>query len=249
MALPRSGGGIMPPVYNEAAPAPDVTNRLIISESYLSLVVQNVRDTTNKIIDFAKNNGGYMVNSSLNNPGETTSATVTVRIPANKLDSTLETFRSLAVKVVSENLTGTDVTDQYVDIQSRLNTLLKTKAKFEDILDKAVNVQDILNVQREIINLQSQIDSYKGQEQYFEKSAQMAKLTVYLSTDELALPYAPDEGWRPSVIFKLAVRSLVSNIRGIGTMLIWLAVYAIVWIPLLAIAVFIYKRKKKFNVS
>ena len=232
------------PLPQEAPPVANVTNRLVIKESYLSLLVDNVVNSQKQIIKKAEELGGYMVNSNLDNPQEAATATVIVRIPSEKLDQALDYFRGLSVKVISENLQGQDVTDQYVDIEARLSTLLKTKAKFEEIMDKATEIQDILNVQREIINLQSQIDALKGQQQYYEKSAQMAKLTAYLATDELALPYAPSETWRPQVILKQAVRSLVGSLRKVGTALIWLAVYSIVWIPV-GLIVFLFYRKKR----
>ncbi len=230
----------------EAAPAPNVTNRLVISESYLSLLVNNVVEVQKRIIQTAESFGGYMVNSNLNNPQDAPSATVTVRVPAKQLNLTLDQLRGLAVKVISENLSGEDVTDQFVDNEARLQTLLKTKAKFEEILDKATQIQDILNVQREIINLQSQIDALKGQQNYLEKNAEMAKLTIYLSTDELALPYAPSETWRPQVIFKQAIRSVISKARQLGTLIIWIAVYSVIWIPALLLIYFL-KRKGYLN--
>lgn len=235
---------ILPP-KGDYAPSPDMKNRLVIQESFLSLLVKNVRETGDKIIENAKNNGGYMVHSSFENPGESPSGSVIVRIPAKNLTSVLEFFRSLSIKVVSESLIGEDVTDQYVDIQARLETLNKTKVKFEDMLDKAINVQDILIVQKELINLQSQIDSLKGQQQYLEKSAQMAKLTIYLSTDELALPYAPSETWRPEIIFKLAIRSLIGTLRNLGSLLIWIGVYSVIWVPVLLIIYFLKKRSTR----
>ena len=236
------GLGRIPVSLNEAPPTTDVANRLVISESYLSLLVSNVTETQKQIIQTAEFLGGYMVNSNLNNPQDAATATVTVRVPSAKLQAALQTFRGLGVKVVSENLSGQDVTDEFVDNEARLETLEKTKAKFEEILDNAINVQDILTVQREIINLQSQIDAVKGQQNYLEKSAQMAKLTIYLSTDELALPYAPSETWRPAVIFKQAVRSILGSARKLGTLVIWLAVYSIIWLPILLLIYFLKKR-------
>jgi len=236
---------IIPPPQ-AAPPTAEVKNRLVIKESYLSLLVDNVVSAQKQIIKKAQDLGGYMVNTNLENPQEAATATVIVRIPSIKLDEALDYFRALSVKVISENLQGQDVTDQYVDNEARLATLLKTKAKFEEIMEKATAIQDILNVQREIINLQSQIDALKGQQQYYEKSAQMAKITIYLSTDELSLPYAPSEAWRPPVIFKQAVRSLIGNLRKLGTALIWLAVYSVIWLPL-GIIVFVLYRKKRLN--
>lgn len=239
--IPNLGSRVLM-TENESAPAPEIQNRLVVSNSYLSLLVTNVQKDLSQILSITESLGGYMVNTNLNNPSDAPTATLTVRVPSNRLSQALESIRGLAVKVISENLEGEDVTDQFVDNEARLETLNRTKAKFEEILAKATQISDILQVQREIINLQSQIDSIKGNQNYLEKNAQMAKLTIYLSTDELALPYAPSETWRPEVIFKQAVRSLVSQVRKLGTLFIWLFVYSIIWIPVFFILYFLKKR-------
>jgi len=223
------------------------TDRLVVQESNLSLVVKNVRESSDKAIDWAKSVGGYMVSSSLSQPEEAPYAYVVLRIPAKDLKPAIEYFRSLAIKVSSENLLGTDVTDEYTDIGARLETLNKTKAKFEEILSKAVAVNDILTVQRELISLQDQIDSLKGRQQYLEKTAELAKISLYLSTDEFSLPYAPSQPFRPEAIFKQAVRSLVGTLRGGAKLLIWVGVYSPIWLLILGIIWFFKRRKKKLS--
>ncbi len=246
-ALPEAGGGVASLIpRQEAAPTED-ENRLVVEESSMSLVVKSVRETNDQIIDQAKSVGGYMVSSSITNPEEAPFATVVVRVPADNFRSVLDHFRSLAVKVTSERILGTDVTDQYVDLEARLATLEKTKTKFEEIMDKATEVQDILNVQRQLIYIQDQIDALKGQQKYLEQTAKLAKVTVYLSTDEYALPYASSEAFRPAVIFKLAVRSLVGALRGLAKALIWIGVYAVIWVPAGLILFFARKWWKKRN--
>ena len=243
MKAPKRGGIIPPPSY-DYAPAPEVTDRLVIEQSYLSLLVKNVRESADKIIKHAQTSGGYMVNSSFESPNESPTSTVIVRIPSKDLDSTLDFFRKLSIRVVSENLTGQDVTDQFVDNEARLATLNQTKAKFQEIFDRAAEISDIVNIQQQLINIQSQIDAVKGQQQYLEKSAQMAKVTIYLATDELSLPYAPSDSWRPSVIFKQAVRSLVLHLRGIASAVIWIVVFSVFWIPVLLVFYYIRKHRK-----
>jgi len=243
-ALPKAGGGIIP--GREAAPV-ESEDRLVVEESSMSLVVKSVREVSDKIIDHSKSVGGYMVSSSMTNPEEAPFATVIVRVPADNFRAVLDHFRSLAVKVTSERILGTDVTDEYVDLEARLATLEKTKAKFEEIMEKATVVQDILEVQRQLVYIQDQIDNLKGRQQYLEQTAKLAKITVYLSTDEYALPYAPSETFRPAVIFKLAVRSLVGALRGLAKALIWIGVYAVIWVPAGIIIYFGRKWWKKRN--
>src|SRR3989338_8206716 len=110
-------------------------SRVVIQESNMSLLVKDVRSIGDQILSYVKNNNGYMVYTSYTRPTESPFASITVRVPTSKLDEALAYFKSLAVKVTSENLVGTDVTEDYTDIEGRLTTLRKTLAKFEDALD------------------------------------------------------------------------------------------------------------------
>lgn len=244
---PKMGLSLLPPPVQEFAPS-EREERLVVEESSMSLVVSKVRETSDKIIDYAKETGGFMVSTSLTKPEEVPFATVVVRVPAEKFREVLNYYRSLAVKVSSENIKGTDVTDEYVDIEARLATLNKTKAKFEEIMEEAVEIQDILQVQREIIRLQDQIDTLKGRQNYLEKTAALAKITIYLSTDEFALPYAPSPAFRPGVIFKLSVRSLILNLRNLATLLIWVGVYAVIWVPAAVIIFVVWRWRRRKTV-
>lgn len=243
ISLKTTSSRSVPLPVGEYAPTA-VSDRLVVQESSLSLVVKDIRGSIDKMIEHTKSSGGYMISSSLSQPEEAPYGTLSLRIPAEKLKPALEYFRSLAVKVASENLYGTDVTDEYEDIDARLETLDKIKAKFEEILARAEKIPDLLEVQRELINLQAQIDSLKGRQQYLEKTAAMAKVTLYLSTDEYVLPYAPAKPFRPAVIFKEAVRSLVGTLRGLVKMVIWVGVYGVIIVPA-ALVVLYFKRRKK----
>ncbi len=228
--------GIALPSFPSKEYTPQNTqNRLVIQESNLSLLVKDVVDTRNKILNYATQKGGYMINANTSNPEDAPTSTISIRIPANQLQSALDYFHGLSVKVVSENLLGTDVTDQYVDIDTRIAQIEKTMNRLEAILADAKQINDITNLTQQILNYQNQIDSLKGQKMSLEKNAELAKLTIYLSTDEIALPYSPSETFRPKVIFKLAVRALVGTLRGLATNLIWILVYSVVWVPLLVI--------------
>jgi len=253
-ALPMAGGGEMaslqapmakgmvPPSAPESAPTLDKEERMVVEESNVSLLVEGVSQKLDQIIKHTEGKGGYMVSSSLKQPEEAPFATLVLRVPQKELRPTLEYLRDLSIRVTSENLSGRDVTDQYFDLEARLETLEKTRIKFEEILEKAVKVDDILRVQREIVSLQSQIDNLKGRQEYLKKTSESAKLTIYLSSDEWALPYAPSKPFRVKVIFKQAVRSLILALRGLAKSAIWLGVYAVIWLP--ALIIFLVVKRK-----
>lgn len=227
---------------NSIAPSEN-PERLIIQDTSLSLQVKDVSQTINNILETTKSLGGFLINSSLTRPEGAASGNISIRVPEEKRQEALESFKKLAVKVVSESVYGTDVTDQYVDLESRLEVLNKTKTKYEEILQQAQKVTDIMSVQEQLTYIQSQIDNLKGQQKYYEQSAKLSKIVIYLSTDELALPYAPTNEWRPTVIFKNAVRSLVGVFRSIGSLIIWSVVFIPIIIPIVLIIRHVNRKK------
>jgi len=242
LSLPITGGSYQDSSMGIASIPPSTSlDRLVITDTSLSLQVKDVSQSINLIQQETQKLGGFLVNSHLSKPEFAASGNITIRIPSNNLPQALEVFRTLAVKVVSESVVGTDVTDQYEDLGARLDVLNKTKAKFESIMDQAVKVPDLLEVQRELVSLQSQIDNVIGQQQYYKKSADLSKVVIYLSTDDLSLPYAPTGQWRPIMVFKTAIRSMLATLRVLVGLVIWLAIYS----PIIILALFVYKRLKK----
>ena len=231
---------------NKSAPSTS-SDRIVIQDTSLSLHVKDVSATIKDIETKTSEFGGFLVNSHLSKPELAASGSIVVRVPTEKLSLAMEFFKKMAIKVVSESVNGRDVTDQYEDLDARLAILNKTKVKFETIMDQATAVNDLLNVQRELVNLQSQIDRVKGRQDYLKKSADLSKITIYLSTDDLSLPYAPSNTWRPLVIVKTAIRSLLTTLRGLGSLVIWLAIYS----PLIGLAYLGYrlilKKKNRQN--
>lgn len=242
------GGVKMSYPVNQSPPAPEVKDRMIIQESNLSLLVKDAGKAISDIKAKATGLGGYFVNSNISTPDSGASGQIIIRVPQNYLDETLVFLRRLAVKVVSENLQGSEVTDQYVDNDVRLKILEGNKARFTEIMNKAEKVEDILKVQQELFNIQSQIDSITGQQRYLAKNAEMVKITIYLSTDELSLPYAPVQSFRPDVIFKQAVRSILTTLQKFGSLVIWIAVYAVFWIPGVIIILIIKRRRARNSI-
>lgn len=224
----------------------DITDRIVIKNTTLSLVVNNVSLVIESIENKAKEFGGFLVNSDLNVSEGVTNGTISVRVPEEKRSDALVIFKKLSVKTVSENISGQDVTDEYVDLEARLAVLQKTKVKFENIMDSATKIPDLLEVQRELINVQTQVDSVNGTKKYLEQSAKQTLITVYLSTDELALPYVPDERWSLQTAFKQAVRSFISVLRFFCDIAIWVVVFIPLWLPALLIIRWV-RRHRSFS--
>ncbi|KKW26125.1 MAG: hypothetical protein VF00_C0017G0001, partial [candidate division Kazan bacterium GW2011_GWB1_52_7] len=147
-------------------------------------------------------------------------------------------------KVSSESIVGVDVTDEFEDLDARIATLEKTIDQFEAIKARATKIADLVSITAQIITLREEIDTLKGSKKFIEESAAFPKITASLATDEFALPYQPPEGFRPGVIFRQAVRALLSGVYAVAGGLIWVGVYAVVVVPVLALIWYLLKRAK-----
>lgn len=221
----------------------DEGERLTVDDNYISLKVENVNKVVGDIKQKTAELKGFVVSFDVSRPNESTTANVVIRVPKNNAEDLQAYIRGLGVKVVSESMNSSDVTDQYTDLGAELEIYKSNRSKFEEILNRATTVEDILQVQRELINIQRQIDSVEGRKQYLANVSNSVKFTVYLSTDEYALPYVPDKAWTPKTVFKEAVRSMILSIRGIGNIAIWVTVYSVIWAPI-ALAIFFWRKRK-----
>jgi hypothetical protein len=220
--------------------------RKVITNSSFSLHVRNVDSTVDNIREKTIGMGGFMVTTNIKRDEAASSSTIEVRVPSDQLVEFSKYLRTLAVKVVYENIMGRDITDQYTDYEERLTSLEEVKERFEEIMDEAETVEEIMRVQNQILSIQSQIESIKGQLTYMDRATATSKVTIMLSTDDMSLPYTPVKSWRPEVIYKEAIRSLISVIQSIGTVMIWALVFLPLALLLIAIKItFKYLLKKR----
>lgn len=233
----------LPPQY----PISDSSNRMMMTSGNLAVQVESVNQTLESLKSKTQELGGYVVSVHINRPEFGESASLTVRVPSDMVESFMAFARSASVKVVSENMSGTDITDEYVDVQTRMEQLEEQKAMLEAILRQATNVDELMKVRPYLTQVQNEIDNLVGREQYLEGASKTSLITINLATDELSLPYQPVNSWRPSVIFKNATRSLMVNLQRIGSFFIWLGVYSVLIVPAITLGFVLITAKKKRN--
>jgi hypothetical protein len=199
--------------YASSAPAAGNTAsaavpRLIIRTAALDLVVTDTQAAIDEIDGLVNELDGYVVESSVYQYQEGLQASLTLRVPAEKLDLALERFRGLASEVRSEHVTGQDVTEEYVDLQSYLRNREAVQARLLSYLEDAEDTEAALAVDVQLRQIEAEIEQTKGRIQYLEQSAALATVTLTLTPDELAQPIQVG-GWHPQGTLRNAFQSLV----------------------------------------
>ncbi len=177
-AASQSGGG-------DIIASLPTQKRIIIRTVNMQLTVSDVAMAVDEVSELAGRSGGWVVSSdrSARHGGH-----ISIRVPAGALDSTIQRLRELALQVESEISTSQDVTDEYVDIQSRLKGLRATEARLLKILEQAESVEDALSVQLELSNLQTRIEQIEGRIKYLEQTSAYSLINVGLQVAPAALP-------------------------------------------------------------
>jgi hypothetical protein len=144
---------------------------------------------------------------------------LTIRVPSQKLDEALEKIKADVVEVTYENRSGEDVTNQYVDLQSRLKAKQAAEKKLLEFLEAATNTEDTLAVYVQLQQIQSEIEVLKGQIQYYEESAALSAISIRLVAEETVKPIEIG-GWKLQGTANDAVQDLIQFTQGFTRFLI-----------------------------
>ncbi|MDX2301582.1 MAG: DUF4349 domain-containing protein [Microscillaceae bacterium] len=159
------------PVQSEVLESKDVKlkERIMIYEAFLELVVlepDSLREPFQKI---AQKYEGYLVRFSPESAG--------IRVKSENLNQALAELELLG-KVRNKRITGEDVTDYYLDAQIRLENAEKTRKRFLELLDKAQNVEEILQIEKELGRINEQIDLLKGKINALDQRAALSLIEI-----------------------------------------------------------------------
>jgi len=239
----------MPPRVSEGGEAypievpPPTQDRMIVRTGEMSLVVENVLKARDNIAQLAARFDGYVVSSSIWGEEEEMRGWISIRVPDEKFELALTELRNLAIRVKSESTSSQDVTEEYIDLQSRLKNAEATEKQYLALLEKATDVEDILRIYEHLSQVRQQIEQIKGQMQYLERTASMSMISVQLEPQATTKPLVR-AGWSALEALKSAVRGLVRTGQVLGTIAIWLVIFIPIWGTILGIILWRRRRKK-----
>lgn len=240
-ARPATGGaaGNAAPAAEQAQQDLPSFDRMIIRTVTMTIAVGSVQDAFRQVELLAAEQQGYLSGSQIRQDGDRLTATMTMRVPADPAtyQATLERLRGIADRVMDEQSQAQDVTEEYVDLDARMRTLKASEESLLALLGKAQRVEDILQIQRELTNVRSQVEQIQGRKQVLERRADLATITLTIR-ESGSFARA---GWSPGSTFEEAVRALGSALRGLTSFAIWLLVFSPIWGGALVIGYFLLK--------
>ena len=252
-SAPESWDGAMEPEFTEAeergvtsgvGESAKEIERMVIYNADMRISVEDPEVTMQTIIDMAEDAGGFVVYSNLyktyTDRGSLPQANIMVRVPAGRLNSIMEEIKALTPNpkddVLSENVSGQDVTAEFTDLESRLRNLEAAEQALVELMEAAKDPQDVLDVFSELTYYRGEIEIVKGRMRYLEESADLSALSVDIV------------GWEPKGTAKLAIEALIEAGQFLVDALIWFGIFCLPFlIPLGVVVYFLvrYFRKRR----
>jgi uncharacterized protein YeeX (DUF496 family) len=220
-------------LYTEAGSADAATlqviNTKLIKNATIQIEVEkgSFEKVFFQVASLAEQNKGYVSNSQSYSDadGNMTSGQITIRVDKANFDAVLNKIKAMG-KVQNVNITVSDVTQEYVDNESRLKNLDSQRTSLINLMEKSATVKDSIEIQRELSNVEGQIEIIKGRQNYLDN------LIAYSTIDiTLAEPQAITESNQGGFIgaIKRGAIGALTVIRVIATGLVAIS-------PLLVIA-------------
>ena len=149
--------------------------RIIVRTVEMALEVPDVAESVDAVGDMADELGGWVVSSDRSRRHL---GSVSVRVPAERLDEAIERLRGMASEVNAEVSTSRDVTDEYIDTTGRLKNLKATESALIALLGRTGQVDDLLKVQQELTRVLEQMEQLQGRIKFLEQTSAYSLINV-----------------------------------------------------------------------
>jgi hypothetical protein len=215
---------------------------MIVRTATLTIIVADTGKTLDKITALVEQNGGCVSGSNVWRETEQLRAKLTLRVPGKTLRATLAAIRACGIRVQSETMSSDEVTQEYVDLGSQLKNLEATEVELRQLMtsirEHSKKASEVLEMSQQLTSVRGQIEQARGRMRYLEQSTSYATVNVELVPDAVAKPVV-EPGWQPVAVAKDAARALTNVMQEIAGAAIWLLIYALPLLLVLAVAAFI----------
>jgi hypothetical protein len=238
-AAPNGGAGATDSLAKGGpaqVPTDQPAQRSIIYTGSITVQVDDVPAAAANVAGLARTAGGFVGGDQRQLDADHSTATLTLRVPAEKFSGTLDAVgRSGHEK--SRSVSTEDVTATVIDLDARIKTQEASVARMRDLLAKAQSITDVATVEAELSKREADLESMQAKQRSLADLTSLSTITVTLLGKDAAPPKpAPtgfvgglQHGWRA---FVAAVDGLLTVLGALLPFLVVLGIPLLVWLRL-----------------
>jgi hypothetical protein len=164
-------------------------DRMVIYKADIRLRVKNFEKAQQDLEMKAKNLGGFIVQSNVyRDDNEQMSGTITLRIPGEHFQRFLHDAEGMAEEVIERNVNGQDVTEEYVDLESRLRSKRAVEERLLEFMKNAQKTEDLLKISNDLAGVQEEIEQVLGRMKFLENQTSLSTISISLFEENVIVP-------------------------------------------------------------
>lgn len=163
----------------------------IIKTAHITFEVKNLAQSNLHIKKLIQNNNGYITRENTTGSENQPENHYEIRLPTSSFDAFITQLSEEVAYFDRKEISRTDVTEEFLDVEARLKTKKELELRYLDILKRASKVSEILEVERELNNVRQEVESMAGRLKYLQHQVSLStvNLTIYKS-----IPYKNTDG-------------------------------------------------------
>lgn len=178
-ALEQGGGSGIPSVGESVIKTADL--RIEVERDGLRAAVQRVEQT-------APRYGGFVHSTGVED-SRSAEGVVVIRVPSEDFEVALRDVKAVG-DVMAENVSGKDVSQEFVDLDARIRNLEAQEAVLLDLMEKATTISETINVQNNLSGIQLEIERLRGRLNFLEDRTSLGTISVALVEEGAPEPTA-----------------------------------------------------------
>lgn len=147
---------------NDLPPKPIDWDKKIVKTANLNAEVKDYKNFSQQLNEKVKKYGGYISQEEQSQSDYQIQNSVVIKVPVDQFENAVNDFTKDISKLNEKNISSEDVTTQLVDGKSRLEAKKQVRLRYLDLLKQAKNMEEILTVQKEINDIQEDIELVNG---------------------------------------------------------------------------------------
>ncbi len=175
----------------EVTPIGPVIQKKIIRDGQMTIKVKDLFSARKNVDSLAKALGGYIGNESFNSYDQESNYNLVIRVPAANFERLIAGIEnSTKGEILFKEINARDVTEEFIDLETRLANKRKFIERYGDMLKKASTVKDMLEIEENIRKIEEELESTEGRLRYLTDQVNYSRLNLTL-TQEKAYKYKP----------------------------------------------------------
>jgi hypothetical protein len=162
---------------------------MIIHKAVMSVNVKELDKAQSNIEQKVEQYGGYIVESNVyQEDDQTSSGKMIVRIPEKNFEKFLVDAEGEAAEILERNVTGQDVTEQFVDLQSRVKSKRAVEERLLEFMSNAQKTDDLLKISSDLATIQEEIEVMVGKMKYLENQTSFSTIELSMYENRVVVP-------------------------------------------------------------